>query len=175
MRTMLLFSVMCLVAYAVLAGDDFQPLNVKTGLWEITTTTAVGGAPSIPPGALAGMNPDQRAKLESALKGMASAAPKARTYQQCITKEQLNRDAFSEGRNSCTRTILKSTGSRMEFREVCKSEGMQTEMLMQIEALTPENVHGSGHVASAGGNSAMNVSMDFTAKWLGASCPEKKQ
>ena len=48
-------------------------------------------------------------------------------------------------------------------------------MLVQIEALTPENVKGSGHMASAGGNSAMNVSMDFTAKWLGASCPEKKQ
>jgi len=84
------------------------------------------------------MNADQRAKLESVMKGMASATPKARTYQQCITKDQLNKDAFSERRSNCTRTILKSTGSRMEFREVCKSEGMQTEMLMQIEALSPK-------------------------------------
>jgi len=109
------------------------------------------------------------------MKGMASGTPKARTYQQCITKEQLHKDAFSEGRSNCTRTILKSTGSRMEFREVCKNEGMQTEMLMQIEALSPENVKGSGHVTSAGGNNAMNASTDFTAKWLGAACPEKKQ
>jgi hypothetical protein len=46
MRRIILCSVICLAAYAVLAGDEFQPLNVKTGLWEMTVTTAI--AESLP-------------------------------------------------------------------------------------------------------------------------------
>ena len=174
MRKPIFFSVICLCASVVLANDKVQPLNIKTGLWEMTVTSAVSGRPPIPPETLARMTPEQRAKFEAAMKGMASGAPKTRTYKNCITKEQLNNDPFSDEKRNCTRTVLKSTGSKMEIREVCEGEGVKSDMTIEIEALNSESVKGSGHVTSAGGGRSMNVNTNYTAKWLGAVCTEKK-
>ena len=42
-----------------LAADN-TPLNVKPGLWELTSDTERSGAPQIPAEALAKMSPEQR-------------------------------------------------------------------------------------------------------------------
>ena len=75
---------------------------------------------------------------------------------------------------NCTRTVLKSTGSSMDIREVCVNEGVKSDMTMQIEALNSENVKGSGHVVAGSGERTMNISTNLTGKWLGPSCAEKK-
>lgn len=174
MRKIIFPVVICLCASFVLAGDNVQPLNIKTGLWETTFTTAMSGRPPIPEEVLAKMPPEQRAKIEAAMKGAFSGAPKTRTSQSCVTKEQLNKDLFSEDRKNCTRTVLKSTGSYMEIREVCENEGVKNEITIQIEALNSENVKGTSHVTSGSGDRSMNVNMSFTSRWLGAVCTEKK-
>lgn len=174
MRTTTLLSVILLCACVLMAGYQVQPLNVKPGLWEVTMTTAVSGRPPISQEILAKMTPEQRAKFEASMKGMASGVPKTKTSRNCVTKEQLSKDPFSEEKSNCTRTVLKSTGSMMEIREVCEGEGVKSDVTMRIEALNPENVKGSGHVTAAGGSNSMNVNTSFTAKWLGATCTEKK-
>jgi len=108
------------------------------------------------------------------MKKRASGPPKTRTYNSCVTKEDLNKDPFSEEKRSCTRTVLKSTGSMMEIREVCEGDGVKSDITMQIEALNSENTKGSGHVTAAGGARSMNVSTNFTGKWIGAVCTDKK-
>jgi len=174
MRGTTLFSMICLCVPVVLATGQVQPLNIKAGLWEVTVISTVSGRPPIPPEVLARMTPEQKAKFEAAMKGMASDTPKTRAYKNCVTKEQLNQDPFSDEGRNCTRTVLKATGSMMEIREVCEREGAKSDMTIQLEAPNSENVKGSGHVTEAGGSNSMNVSTTFTAKWLGAVCTDKK-
>jgi len=174
MRKLVLLGMFLSLVFVAMAGDKVQPLNIKTGLWQVTMTTAVSGRPPIPADLLARMSPEQRAKFEEAMKKRTSAPPKAKTYKNCVTKEQLNKDPFSEEQKTCTRTVLKSTGSKMEIREVCEDEGVKREMIIQIEAFNSENIKGAGHVIVAGGARSMNVSTNFTGKWLGAACTDKK-
>ncbi len=174
MRKLVLLGVIFSWVVIAVAGDKVQPLNIKTGLWEVTLTSAVSGRVPIPPERLAGMTPEQRAKFEAAMEKRASGVPKTRTYKNCITKEQLNKDPFGDDKRNCTRTVLKSTGSKMDIREVCEGDGVKSDMTIQIEALSPENIKATGHVTAAGGEKSMNVNTNFTGKWLGATCPEKK-
>jgi hypothetical protein len=46
---------------AAWAADNVQPLDVKLGLWESTTTMEHSGAPPIPAEVLARLSPEQRA------------------------------------------------------------------------------------------------------------------
>src|SRR5271156_871304 len=91
-------------SFALLAGTaawaaDPVPLDLKTGQWEYTVTTQMTGMPQaaagkqmpqIPPETLAKLPPDQRAKIEAAMKqasGMASGQPTTTTSKNCIKKE----------------------------------------------------------------------------------------
>ena len=174
MRKLVVLGVFFSWVLVAMAGDKVQPLNIKTGLWQITMTTAVSGLPPMPADVLARMSPEQRAKFEAAMKKRASGPPKTRTYNSCVTKEKLNKDPFSDEKRSCTGTVLKSTGSMIEIREVCEVDGVKSDITMQIEALNSENTKGSGHVTAAGGARSMNVSTNFTGKWIGAVCTDKK-
>ncbi|MBZ5527753.1 MAG: DUF3617 domain-containing protein [Acidobacteriia bacterium] len=174
MRKLVVLGVFFSWVLVAMAGDEVKPLNIKPGLWQMTMTTAVSGRPPIPADTLARMSPEQRARYEAAMKKMASGAPKTRTHNNCVTKEQLNKDPFSDEKKSCTRKVLKSTGSQMEIQEVCLGDGVRRDITIQIEALNSENVKGSSHVTSAGGGKAMNIDARFAGKWIGAACPDKK-
>lgn len=46
-----------------------QPLNIKTGLWETTSTLKMSGDMPIPAGMLDKLTPEQRARLDERMKG----------------------------------------------------------------------------------------------------------
>ena len=65
-------------------ADAVQPLDVKPGLWETTTTTEMGGMPPMPADVLAKMTPEQRAKFEAAMKARAAQGAKTTTRRTCL-------------------------------------------------------------------------------------------
>ena len=67
-----------LFSSAAWAQAKFQPLNVKTGLWESTSTSTTVGQMPVPADLLAKLSPEQRAKFEARMK--ANSAPKTRTF-----------------------------------------------------------------------------------------------
>ncbi len=81
MRTSVLLLV-CLCPLPVWAADP--PFDIKAGLWDITSTVQMSGLPPVPN--LDKMSPEQRARVETAMKNMA-AAPSTNTTKSCITKE----------------------------------------------------------------------------------------
>lgn len=172
MRKLILLGAICLCAGLLLAASGaYKPLNVKTGLWETTWTSTVSGRPPIPADMLEKMTPEQRARFEAAMNKMVSQAPKSRTTRSCLTKEKLEKDPFSEKKEeSCTETVLNSTGSSMEIREACTHENMKTDMTVHIEAADSEHVKGTVKSNMSGGGNGMNVVGTFTSKWLGAAC-----
>ena len=73
MKTVLAALVLAALPFATQA----ETLDIKTGAWEITMKTLIEGM-QIPQKAMASMPPDQRARMEEAMRARSGKAP-ART------------------------------------------------------------------------------------------------
>ncbi|HXA03333.1 MAG TPA: DUF3617 domain-containing protein [Bryobacteraceae bacterium] len=160
---------------AVWAGDTVQPLDVKLGLWESTTTMEHSGAPPIPDEVLARLTPEQRAKIEERAKASAQQGPKTTTRKNCIKKEDLDKAmAFGNNDKSCHRTVLASSSSKMEFRIECGAGTMKSNGDVHIEAINSEHVKGSVQMTMGDGTRSMKLNSTFESKWLGPVCEGTK-
>lgn len=174
MRLNALLALILLCASSAWAADKVN-LNVKLGLWEVTTTSTMSGMPPIPADALAKLSPEQRAQFEQSMKGTMSGTPKTSTRKSCETKEKFDKQTmFNDKDKSCTHTILTSTSTTLETRMHCSMEGTTSDGTMRIDAITPENVKGAVDMNTAGSGQNMKMKMNFTARWLGADCGSVK-
>lgn len=180
MRKTLLVAVICLLAAVVFAGAaKVQPLNVKTGLWQMTLTNTINGLPAIPPdmqARLAQMSPEQRARLEAVMKSKFGGTPQTTTYKTCATKEGLEEDTFTGPDQKCNWTILSSTSSELEAKgtscEAGKNLGMKTNVDdLKVQALDSQRVKASGKYTSVGNGRTVSGNFSLTGKWIGATCP----
>jgi hypothetical protein len=163
------------ISSAAWAQSKFQPLNVKTGLWESTTTSTTSGQTPIPAEFLAKLSPEQRAKVEARMNANANSAPRTRTFtsKRCETKEKLAEQPFAS-QQECKETVISSTGNQMEVKLSCDFGDVKSTGSMKIEATSPEAVKGSGQMTSNGGGHAMTINTEFSSKWLGSSCGDVK-
>ena len=171
MKTKILSLALFGVATVVLAAQKIEPLNVKLGLWEMTTTTKTGGQMPISPELLNKLTPEQRAKLEESMKAHSGAHENTNTYKTCLTKEKMS---FDKEEKNCTRTILTSTSSKVAVKVQCSQPNMQSSATMEFEALSPENVKGSAHIVVTGESHTMNLDGTYTGKWIGSACGDVK-
>src|SRR3954447_6932119 len=141
------FTLILLWATVLLAGSSFQPLNVKTGLWQVTEVSTIAGAPPITPdiqAALDKMTPERRARAEAMMKSRFGGTPHTTQYQKCITAKDLNSNPFVNGPGEkCTWTTVNSTASDMEARgtacEAGKEQGMETDVDIKLHVVDPQN------------------------------------
>lgn len=170
MRAYLLLGVVVLTASAVWAADKIQPLDVKLGLWQVSSTNETTGMPPIPPDVLARMTPEQKAKMEAEMQ--AQRGPHTQTRKHCLKKEDLEKGTtFGENRKNCTRTVVNSSSRKMEVRLQCQEgDGAKSDMTLNIDALSAENVKGLIQGDVSGSGHTMHIKSAFTAKWLGPVC-----
>jgi hypothetical protein len=130
MHKKVLLGLICLAAaVAVVAANNVQPLNVKTGVWQITMTTTIQGM----------------------------GAPQTHTYKSCVTKENLNEYPFADPDNNCKYTVQSSTGSHMNVSGSClPQEGGKADFKIQLDAIDSEDVKGTGQLTLAGPQGAMH-------------------
>lgn len=149
----------------VLAADR---LNVKTGLWEVTSITLMQGAPPIPADVLAKMSPEQRAKMEAMF---ASRAEKPRTHvsKECITEEDLQEPFKPDQEENCTTKVVKSSANSQEFELNCTGKHV-SHGTMRIDTPTPESMTGKLQVEIENEGKAMTLNTQLKGRWLGASC-----
>ena len=144
MKTSILIVAGLLPATVALAGNTIQPLNVRTGLWQVTLTTKISALPS----------------------------PTTTNYETCVDKEDLNKYPFTDPEEKCSSTVLTSTGSAMKAHGTCSPEGDGTkyDFRLQLKALDAKHVEAKGKLAI----SSQGVSMDgdylAKAKWISATC-----
>jgi len=175
MRATILFGLILTVANQIWAADKVQPLNVKTGLWEVTTTTTRSGEMPLPADLLAKLTPEQRAKMEETSKANSSELTRSTTRKSCLTKEKLETGAaFHEDRKSCGLTIVTSTSSKLETRVQCDVEGVKNVGTFQVEALSQESVKGAVHMTTSGGDHTLIMTSSFTANWIAPACGDVK-
>ncbi len=174
MRT--LFIGMCLSAGALspARAADNPPLDVKPGLWEMTSDSERSGKLPLPPEALARMTPEQRAKLEAAMQG--SMGPRHRVVKRCVTQADIDK-GFEEmeriGHGRCTQNVASSTPTLREGSFSCAAP-QNASGHYRFEARSPEAVVGNWEVTVNGGDNAMNVKVAMHGKWLGSDCGSVK-
>jgi len=126
------------------AGPD--PLNIKTGLWQVIMTSQISSLPR----------------------------PTTTTYQSCIKKEDLVKYPFTDPDANCLWNVLSSTGTQMEAKGTCKPEGLgDVSFNMKLEATDSENVKGTGQLTINGPTGTINGTYSGTAKWKSSTCPAK--
>ena len=160
-----------LLSSPIWAADSFQPLNVKTGLWESTSTVTVNGQIGLPEDMLSKLTPEQRARYEARMQANAGGRTTTHTNQSCLTPEKLNHGTlFDDKEMGCRQTVLNSNSSKLELHVVCQNNDMSAQGTLQIEALNSESVKGSGTMSITSQSHTMNSKTSLTAKWVGASC-----
>lgn len=143
-------------ATAVAVAASLHPLNVKTGLWQMTETTTWTGLPP------------QLA--------VAMANSRTHQYRSCVTKADLSTNPWSGGSGeSCKWTVLNSTGTDMELRgtacDMGKELGLTAQVHGKIHVLDSEHGVGSFDVTMVGSGQTMNGHASYTGKWVRAGCP----
>jgi Protein of unknown function (DUF3617) len=175
MRNKVLLVLIVCSSLCVWATDAIAPLNVKEGLWEVTVTHSMSGAPAGPPDVLANMTPEQRARIADAMKQSGMGGPKTDVRKECITKEKLAKHlAFSSNRGECTRTVVSSTGSKLELKIHCEEKQNITDGALVLEALNSDSVKGSMHSVVNSNGRNMIMDFTFTSKYLGEACGDVK-
>lgn len=161
-----LLSIAIGVGIAILPlGSQAESFDIKTGAWEVTTTTTIEGM-LIPKEVLAKMPPEQRAKFEQQMKSRA-AKPDTDTEHSCITKEELDRNEILKSENpQCTRNVISNSGRKLEVEETCPPP-QATKTHFKLEAKSPENYVGTIDVVQRDGG---KVHVDMTGRWLSAVC-----
>jgi hypothetical protein len=133
-----------LVWVAVFIAAALDPLNIKTGLWQVTMTSKISTLP----------------------------APTTQTYQSCVKKEDLDKYPFKDPKDNCDWKVISSTSSEMEATGTCKPEGMgNVSFKMKLVAGDSENVKGTGQLAINGPGGNISGTYTGTGKWIGAMCP----
>jgi hypothetical protein len=169
---------LCLTScWAIAAQADTIKLNVRSGLWEMTTTGDVSGAPPVPPELLARLPPDRRARMEAAMGAAMSRAKKSHTATHCVTEKDLQRGFEPEkvrGAAQCHQTVVSNSGNAMDVREEC-SGSEKVSGHFHFEAVSPEAMNGSIQISVSRGSQTMTIHRVLHAKWLSADCSASKR
>ncbi len=159
---------------AILAAQP-PMMDVKMGLWEITTKTNMGGAmptmPKISEEDMAKMPPAQRAQIEAMMKNMAGAPMVTKT---CMTKEKYDKNSFMQQRpnQNCTQTITNNTRTSMDATIVCTAPASTA--TMHMEATSSSAYTSTVKSKSTTRGREMEITIDMAGKWLGADCGDVK-
>ena len=157
MRMAIAVGVICLGGFlAFAATENFHPLNVKTGLWQMTETVTWTGLPP---------------QLEATMRNGNTLK-----YKTCVKAKDLNTNPWTNGSGEkCVWTVLNSTGTDMEVKgtscDLGKDYGMTAEVHGKIHVLDSESGTGSFAVTLTGNGQTMNGHASYTGKWIGPSCP----
>ena len=117
--------------------------------------------------------PEQRAKMEAALKGRGAQVPRTNTHKSCLKKEDLeNPLMFNRDQKTCKATIIRSSRTRDEVKIDCDQPPMKGTGSVTVEALSSESVKVTSQMTMGDGSHTTTMNMSGTSKWLGPVCTE---
>lgn len=157
------------IAALVLAASPLvshaATMDIRTGAWEVTQSTAMAGV-LIPKDAMAGMPPAQRAKIEAAMRERAGKV-KTTVLHTCVTQEDLDRSELLRNENAnCKRKIITQDARHLEIEETCTAPEPRTSHF-RFDATSAEAYTGSIDVLQGEGG---RVHVDMSGRWTGATC-----
>lgn len=143
LRTRIALLACCCAAPLALAADK---LDVKPGLWEITSSHLVSGIP-------------------------AEKGSQTETERECITSKDVEKP-FDVGQKDCTQTVVRTTRTTQEVRLQCNGT-MKGSGVLRVTTLTPETMTGTLDLTLGEGKDAMKVKSELKGRWLGPDCGDE--
>lgn len=154
-------------------GGAAETLDVKTGLWEITSLTETRGMPPLPQELLKQLSPEQRSKMEAQIRAEQKNADKD-TDRECVTQKDLEQPFESANTKECEQKIVKSSRTAQEVHIVC-SGGIPGSGVFKVSAANPETMSGTLELKLGEGADAMTIKARMQGKWLGADCGDEAE
>lgn len=173
---------LCWVIAGVLAatlahGADVVRPNIRPGLWEVSVDPQVSGEMPIPEDQLARMSPEQRARLEAAIKSSLAKGVQHHQYKECMTPEKIARgfDIDKNGEDaSCKRKVISSTPSEVTLHDECDKPERKSVTDVHFEVKGGTQMNGTLKVVMTSNGRTMTVNSAVAGKWVGASCGDVK-
>jgi hypothetical protein len=156
------------LSLAAAAFAQTPALDVKMGLWEISSVTNLGG--DMPAIDLSQVPPEQRAQMEAMIKGM--MGQHTNVTKTCMTREKFDQSTFmmpDEAGSDCKQTIVTNTSRTLDATVVCTGERAMTGK-MHMDALSQTAMKADIKMDATEQGRAMNISMTMTGRWLGEDC-----
>jgi hypothetical protein len=172
-RRLLQVALTSLTVTAWVQAAEFIKPNIKPGLWEVAINPHISGQMPIPEDQLAKMTPEQRARLEAAVKSHATEGAKPRVYKECMTPEKIARgfDIDRSGDDaSCKRNVVSSSATELTLHDECNKPERKTVMDVHFEVKGGTQMSGKINVVMTSAGKTMTVNNTMQGKWLGASC-----
>jgi len=145
-KTFFIAAVCVLVSVSIVCQEKFQPLNVKTGQWQVTETYKSSEMP----------------------------APHTITFKSCVTKEGLSSNPFNDKEQRCDWHVVTSDGTDMELKATACSlnpkMGMTAAVHFNLHAVDSEHVNGSGEWTMTGNGMNMKGNATGNGQWVSATC-----
>lgn len=154
-----------------------QPFDIKPGLWDVTAVTQMSGLPPIPN--LDQMTPEQRARIEAAMKNMTSS-PHTITTKSCITREGIEKaiaDANSNKDNKCAPKLVSSSASKVVLHIDCTQDKRDVKSSGDIivERQDSEHFKGTGAIKMTSTNGrTMDAKSTLTGTFVSSDCGDVK-
>ena len=160
------------VAMTMARAADVPMLNVKLGLWEITTHPQVNGNLPITDEQLQKLPPEQRAKFEAAMQAAITRGAQPHLFKECMTPEKRSRgfSAGSEQSKNCQQTLVTNTPSEFELHRECSSEDGKQSTSVHFRVVSSDHVSGTVNSLISHGSKTMTVNSTMEGNWLGANC-----
>lgn len=159
------------------AAELVKP-NIKPGLWEVSNSPQVSGQLPIPEDQLAKMTPEQRARMEAAMKSYMANSAKPRVYKECMTPEKIARgfEIDRKGEDaSCTRKVVSSSSNELTLHDECNHQQQKTVTDVHFEVKGGTQMSGKINlVMTSTSGKSMTMNSTVQGKWLGASCGSVK-
>jgi hypothetical protein len=171
LRTQIVLLACCCAAPLASAADK---LDVKPGLWEITSTHHISGVPPMPKDWQEKVTPEQRAAMEEAFRKEAEKGPQTDTERECITKKEAEQPFDVGDTKDCTQTVVRTTRTTQEVRLTCTGEYKGTGLL-RVTTPTPQTMTGSLELQLGEGKDAMKVKSQLEGRWLGPDCGDEDE
>lgn len=163
-------AVLACVSLPLFAASAEQ-LNVKPGLWEITSVTRTSGMLPLPKALMDTLTPQQRAAMAAEAKADA-ANPSKDTSRECITQKDLEKPFHSADMDNCKQSIVATTRTTQEARIVCGGEHKGSGVF-RISTPTPETMSGTLDLKVGEGADAFTLKGQLSGRWLGADCGDE--
>lgn len=159
-------------AMALAQAADVPQLNVKLGLWEISTHPQVAGSLPITDEQLQKMPPEQRAKFETAMQAAIARGAQPRVFKECMTAEKRSRgfNAGSDEAKNCQVTLVTNTPSEFESHRACSTEDGKQSTSVHFRVVSSDRVSGTVNALISHGSKTMTVNSTMEGKWLGGDC-----
>jgi hypothetical protein len=166
--------ILAFAAAAAFSSTTFaaEPINIKPGLWDVTQTITMSGAPLY----VEGMNAASRAEYAKSWEKTANK-PTTDQDQQCITARDIKEAHLFQDRSSagkqCRQTVKKQTSTAWSASSECKDEKTTNVLELDYTAPSPDRFTGAVKSTLTSPNGKTVVDMKMSGKWVGASCPNE--